>query len=189
MTHTRTAPDALYREIALACESGKTLREVAAQYGVSHEWVRQIRMGNVTTSADGIGQLAREARAKRAEAASRKRWGMSREERARFRAATLAMLAAGVPHAQTPHGRFIMQTRNDRRRGIPWCLTLGAWWRIWQDSGKWDDRGRAAEAYVMARKRDKGAYQVGNVEIVTVSANCSEGQQTRKRYNTERGKP
>ena len=69
--------------------------------------------------------------------------------------------------------RFTMQRLNAAQRGILWLLTFEQWWDIWQQSGKWHLRGTRVGQYVMARKRDRGAYKVGNVEIITVEQNHS----------------
>lgn len=44
-------------------------------------------------------------------------------------------------------------------------LTFDEWWKIWQDSGKWEQRGSRKGGYVMSRKNDLGHYEVGNVFI------------------------
>ena len=59
------------------------------------------------------------------------------------------------------------------RQGIPieMKLTFDEWWKLWTDSGKWDQRGRKGIAFCMARKDDLGHYEMGNVEIITKSEN------------------
>lgn len=54
---------------------------------------------------------------------------------------------------------------------IKFKLTFEEWWDIWEKSGKWDMRGRGADAYCMARHGDVGHYEVGNVSIITQSEN------------------
>lgn len=75
------------------------------------------------------------------------------------------MVRAGGSKDATPLRAFGHQ-RNAalRRRGIEWNLTLPAWWAIWNDSGHWHERG-VGRGYMMCRKGDKGAYEVGNVYI------------------------
>jgi len=63
---------------------------------------------------------------------------------------------------------------NSKRRGIPFRLTYEQWLGIWKASGKLHLRGRKRGQYCMARINDKGAYEVGNVEIILVQHNHSE---------------
>jgi hypothetical protein len=69
---------------------------------------------------------------------------------------------------------FMTQKENARRRGIEFLFTFEEWWEIWESSGRWEQRGRKSGNYVMARFRDRGAYRVGNVEIVTVEQNIAQ---------------
>lgn len=86
--------------------------------------------------------------------------------------------------------KFIDQRKSAKRRGIEFHLTFEAWWTIWQESGRWSERGRLAHQYCMARPGDRGAYEVGNVKIITVSQNCREkklspdGLERMRRANT-----
>lgn len=52
-----------------------------------------------------------------------------------------------------------------KSRGIPFNITYEEWFKIWQDSGHWHERGCKAGQYVMSRKNDTGAYEVDNVFI------------------------
>lgn len=75
----------------------------------------------------------------------------------------------------SPLFRFQCQRTRAKQRGIGWELTFDQWFGIWTDSGHWERRGRKAGCYCMARNGDKGPYAVGNVSIVTVEQNHSEG--------------
>jgi hypothetical protein len=75
-----------------------------------------------------------------------------------------------------------------KQRGIPFLLTFEEWWEIWQTSGKWEQRGRRSDQYVMARFGDQGAYAIGNVRICTTQENNIErgkllSDETRKRMS------
>ena len=63
--------------------------------------------------------------------------------------------------------RFREQYCNACRRNILWKLSYEQWLMIWIRSGKLFFRGKKSQEYCMARKGDKGAYEVGNVEIKT----------------------
>lgn len=81
-----------------------------------------------------------------------------------------------MPSKSTPAFRaFYVQRQNAKQRGIEWRLTFDEWNRVWQDSGRWDSRGRGAGQYVMSRHGDKGAYEAGNVFINLGSQNVSDG--------------
>jgi hypothetical protein len=49
-------------------------------------------------------------------------------------------------------------------------LSFEEWFKIWQDSGHWEERGK----YVMSRINDLGSYEIGNVFIQTKAANSIE---------------
>src|SRR5690606_30372960 len=77
-----------------------------------------------------------------------------------------AMRKAGASIYRTPTRAFSMQRANAHRRGIEWKLTRLEWWSVWQDSRKWEQRGRG-RGYMMCRAGDVGAYEIGNVYIAT----------------------
>ena len=64
---------------------------------------------------------------------------------------------------------------NAKKRGIAFLLTWEEWLQIWTESGHFHERGCRKGQYVMARFGDKGPYAVGNVKIVPVEQNSSEG--------------
>ena len=66
-----------------------------------------------------------------------------------------------------------------KSRGIEFNLTYEQWWDIWQQSGKWDQRGKGKGSYVMSRIGDKGGYTLGNVFIQSNSDNVIEGNKNR----------
>jgi len=78
---------------------------------------------------------------------------------------------------KTPKGRYHQQKAGAWKRGIEFLLTFEEWWDVWQKSGKWEQRGKYAGQYVMARFGDKGAYEVENVRICTVGENTVENTQ------------
>ena len=74
-------------------------------------------------------------------------------------------------YAQSPQGKYMMQKAQAKSRGLGFSLSFEEWWKIWQESGQWENRGKAADQYCMGRKLDAGGYEVGNVEIVQVAHN------------------
>lgn len=75
---------------------------------------------------------------------------------------------------QTPMGKYIRQRANAHRREIPWEFTFESWWKVWEDSGMWEFRGRGRDGYVMSRINDEGPYCPENVEIKTMRENSQE---------------
>ena len=69
---------------------------------------------------------------------------------------------------------FANQRWQAAQRGIDFLLTWKEWFRIWTESGHLDERGPRSDEYVMARFGDKGAYEIGNVKIITAAENLSE---------------
>lgn len=72
----------------------------------------------------------------------------------------------------TPKGIFSVQKRKAKQRGIEWKLSFDEWWKTWQESGKWDERG--VNGYVMCRNGDSGPYSMDNVRIDTFKNNSLE---------------
>ncbi|CSC97307.1 Uncharacterised protein [Vibrio cholerae] len=63
-------------------------------------------------------------------------------------------------------------------RSIPWEFTFTTWCDLWESSGKWEERGKKADQYVMGRKGDIGAYSPDNCYIITNIENTKEGHIT-----------
>ena len=61
-----------------------------------------------------------------------------------------------------------------KNRDIDWQLTFDEWWNIWEQSGKYEQRGRGAGKYCMSRYNDTGPYAVNNVYIQTIDDNNRE---------------
>lgn len=169
--------------MAALYQEGKTLQEVGDAFGLTRERVRQIlrRAGVAKTSG---GSPLRTKR-RRAAIALQKR--IERDARAQewFGCYDDEMLALNGGKRGwskgTPASRFIMQRRNAQNRGIEWNLTFPEWMFVWQESGHFDERGRAKSKYVMARYRDLGPYELGNVYITTNAGNASDYQAELKR--------
>ncbi len=74
------------------------------------------------------------------------------------------------------------QHRNQKHyakaRGILFLLTFEQWWEVWQDSGHWHERGPLPHQFCMARgtaqQPDIGAYEMGNIRIITNAKNRGE---------------
>jgi hypothetical protein len=60
---------------------------------------------------------------------------------------------------------------NAAKRGIEWRFTPETWWQVWQESGRWEQKGVKHGGYVMARNWDGGPYAPWNVTIQLQSEN------------------
>lgn len=67
-----------------------------------------------------------------------------------------------------------------KQRGIEWRFTFASWWRMWEESGKWEMRGRTKGmgGWEMSRPGDVGPYSPDNVVIVTHRENMAQVQAT-----------
>lgn len=166
----------LYRE-------GMTLEFIGAKFRVSRERVRQIiRAGNVDRVEGGRSLAV----ASRAEKASQRKDDTCLRKHGCTRAQYQMLLSLQRGAEQKNRGpiRAFQQQKNAaHNRHIQFNLKLWEWWTIWQESGKWEQRGRNSGCYVMSRIADEGAYEVGNVCIVTVSENIAESYEVNPASN------
>lgn len=151
--------------MAAMYRGGQTLQEIGVQYGVTREAVRQLLSRYTDVTACDGGATARRAAAvarryARRDLACLQRTGMSLVQWAAFKKAHPKAVAA-----------YRNQMGNAATRGIGWELTIRQWWMIWQASGRWDQRGRHHDGYVMCRYGDEGPYHVNNVFIARAVEN------------------
>lgn len=71
-----------------------------------------------------------------------------------------------------PAGAYRLQRKNAKQRGVPFRFTFEQWWAEWEPY--WHLRGHRLDQYCMARIGDRGAYEVGNVKIITNRENRQE---------------
>lgn len=158
---------------------GLTLQQIGEQFGITRERVRQILREYTDITADMGGrsvQVAKAQAGREAEIDSRylSKFDCSFSEWKSLRDIGRQMMREGATRCRTPLNAYTTHKNNAIRRGVGFNLTLWQWWTIWQDSGHWDSRGRSSGEYVMCRKGDQGAYEVGNVFIALCSRNSSE---------------
>jgi hypothetical protein len=72
--------------------------------------------------------------------------------------------------------RYNEQKYRATNRGIQFDLTFQQWYDIWNQSGKWEQRGCKKDHYVMSRIGDIGSYSLGNVFIQLHQLNAKDGQ-------------
>lgn len=175
-THYRRDPAKVYRdaEMVLLYRKGKTLEQIGRKYGITRERVRQL-LTRLGLSADDGGRSIREFLRTGERAASAAKCQADREARhfAKFgmpRAALDAISQLRRSHPQHPLRKYFGQISNAKKRGIAWQMTFADWWRIWQESGHWEERGNGT-GYCMARWADDGPYSPENVYICTIAQN------------------
>ena len=81
----------------------------------------------------------------------------------------------GSKRRETKQGKYTDHQNNAARRGIEFNLSFAEWLLIWEESGKFEQRGRGAGTYCMSRIGDIGPYELGNVFIQLNKVNTSEG--------------
>lgn len=158
--------------------AGETLQQIGDVYGITRERVRQVlkRDHGITACDGGYSVIAAEKKRKRRAAQDAKyqeKYGCSYRQYLSILREERRMKREGHPVARLPRLAFCQQRGNAKRRGIPWELSLWDWWVIWQESGKWNRRGRQCGGFCMCRKGDVGPYAKDNVYIATVSENTS----------------
>lgn len=165
-------------------KEGKTLQEIGDKHGVTRERARQVLKVLGVKKEDGglsvrsIPKAFDEARKQarliaKKKAAHESMFGCSDDEILRINGRQWSW-SQRKNLKESPAAAYIQQKLNaEKIRGIQFLLTLPEWWRIWQESGHWEQRG-PGKGYCMTRIGDTGPYEVGNVEIKTVSENFSE---------------
>lgn len=171
----RKVPQADYAAIVSRYASGITLVQIAEDYGVTGEGIRLI-IKKVDSSKIGSSRkvIAEQARSKLRAAADERSmglWGMPKDEFKQHIA-----LFGGRRVNGSPVHRFVAQRQNAKTRGIAWELTFADWWKIWHESGKWQQRGCHLEDFVMARHGDLDTpYSKDTVYICTSLKNIRDG--------------
>lgn len=79
--------------------------------------------------------------------------------------------------------KYHSQKARAKIRGIPFNMTFEQWWNIWDKSGKWEQRGKSADSYQMARYNDIGPYEINNVCIIKMKDNISFANKEKKHPN------
>lgn len=146
-------------------ESGRTYAEIGLAFNLSRQRVHQILSAVGYSGEDGgaaiVWNVRRSELREKQEKEHIEKYGLSVDQVRELR-------RAGVTR------KFQAQRRNAQVRSIEWELTLGQWWRLWQESGLWGKRGRG-DGYCMARKGDIGPYSACNIYFCTNAENAKDG--------------
>jgi hypothetical protein len=65
-------------------------------------------------------------------------------------------------------GQFSRQKANAISRGVNWELSFDDWYRIWEDSGKYHERGRLTGQYALVRKNPDVSFNLNNIHIIRI---------------------
>ena len=150
------AMHALYKQ-------GATLQDIGTRYGLTRERVRQIIAKHFSTNRLDGGQHVQTVR-------RREQFAHAADERALSRWGCTAAQYREIP--VKARRAWNEQRRNAKQRGITFKLTLLQFWKFWVQSGKWSQRGKRGHEYCMSRLNDTGAYEVGNIQVLTIAENC-----------------
>lgn len=167
-------------QIISAYKGGKTLEQIGVDLSLTRERVRQILSKNGVTrndrgltrqEADKVEALSAAMKARIASIENKTRvfYGCSCDE--------LSRINGNAPRSRvgSPAQIYTQQRKNAQFRGIEWTLSLPVWFSIWEESGRWADRGRGKGKFCMARHGDQGPYAKENVYIATNEENISDG--------------
>lgn len=80
----------------------------------------------------------------------------------------------GFKRGETPLRQFQIHRATATYRGIEFKLTFEEWEQWWKDSGHYHERGLKRGQYVMSRKGDQGAYELGNIDCKLSAENVAE---------------
>jgi len=70
--------------------------------------------------------------------------------------------------------RFVEQRASAKYRGVEFRLTFEEWRDWWLSTGHVDERGRHRGEWVMGRRGDSGAYEIGNLKCMRAEDNVTE---------------
>lgn len=161
--------------------SGWTLQRIGTAFELSRERIRQILSEAGVTKGDGGRTVITISRRRQL------RCGLSEARERR------ALRTYGCSHAKAVElndGRNVSdssgrahiyrrQRQNAKTRRIGWKLTFPEWRQMWDESGRWEERGRGLGKYCMARQADSGPYSVANCYICQNLENILDGYQVR----------
>ncbi|EBG9723259.1 TPA: hypothetical protein G9F28_004607 [Salmonella enterica] len=168
-----------HSDLCEAFKLGGTHCQIATQFGISRERVRQILLLNGLRGVDG-GRHVKIINREKIEAEKHvAKYGCTSEQ-------LEALACHYTQKSKSPLHAFRAQRVHALSRGVEWSLIFWDWWQIWQASGKWELRGRGAGSFCMCRKGDEGAYEKNNVYIGSVVHNSTLGRTLAYERNKDR---
>lgn len=149
--------------MAALYKQGATLHEIGVRYGITRERVRQILSDDHGFTKLNGGKHIKTSRLRAAamakkDAAYREKYGVSYAE--------WCSMGSKLRRA------YRRQKISAMWRGIEFKLSMLDFISVWRDSGCLSDRGRGKDKFCMSRINDAGAYEIGNVQIITNAENA-----------------
>jgi hypothetical protein len=144
---------------------GLNMAEIGNIYGVTRECVRQRMEYRGFTKFDG-----KQWKDKQAEQLRRDTEKIVLREETLMKRYGIDMVTWAEIGAE---GRkaYVSHRKNSWNRGLEFTLTMGEWYTIWKESGKWNQRGRASNKYCMGRKDITKGYTKENSIILSIPEN------------------
>ena len=157
-------------QMATMYKSGVTLQEIGNRFSVSRERVRQLLKPTGIDRYAGGGHV----RGIEYQRKQQEKLQAAREYRAQVHygvtAAEYREIRKMGTHLQkhSPLKRYFTKKRNVIRKygAEAWQLSLNDWWKVWKESGKFEDCGRQADKYTCTRIDLTKPFKAGNVKIV-----------------------
>lgn len=170
------------QDMATMFLGGATLQEIGNHYGLTRERVRQLikrhgasrANGGIAIKAARRNHATNLARTQRLNDRAMRSYGCDYDTAKRL-CGGLSLCAKG-----SPARLYKAQQHNAKSRGVEWAITFPEWVRVWDESGRWADRGLGLGRYVMARRGDVGPYAPWNVYIVESGENIRHGYAFRR---------
>lgn len=145
-------------------KKGNTLEEIGFCYGVTRQRVQQV-LARHCVSKDG---------------------GLAKKREEKKRLITKARDERFVEKYGFNEGKFKsvgndfklayrQQKTNAERRGIAWTIKFSDWFLLWEESGKWPERGLGFDKYVLTRKDLRKGFEPENIVIAPHSASSRKG--------------
>lgn len=156
-------------DICAIYKSGSTQTAISKRFGVSKSLIQQILKANGVRSDEGGRAEAKRKTHYKKEREHIKKYGCTKTQLDSIR-------EAKKQGSHDPLTLFKSQQRHAMRRGVEWNLKFWEWWTIWDESGRWNERGRGVGKFCMCRKGDSGAYEASNVYIASVVHNSTLGR-------------
>jgi hypothetical protein len=145
---------------------GHTQKAIADDYKVTKQRIQQgLLVRGITAEQSPRTHKFRKAKADRTEAQLARYMPGVRCTRREYLAITQA-----EPKAALAWRRFL---RNADARKVAVELTFPEWWNMWQESGRWAERG-VGNGYGMFRPDSAQPYKVGNIEIKSGAEQASQ---------------
>lgn len=172
-------PDSRALDVIRRYKNGQTQAQIGAVHKITRERVRQILKKSSLSRLDG-GQTIRSF-LKTPDMVAKAKAQRDKSDQIKIRAWGIPLEAwreIRTKYGYKPFSAYTKQRDNAKKRGIGFELNFKTWWDIWQESGRWAERGRG-KGYCMARFGDSGPYSKDNVYICTIGQNFSDSYITK----------